>query len=74
MNDGIKNEKEFQEEIQRLQTILATESATIMKLYNFVKNDKSYRHGTLIRVDRSNNETLRQLGMLDTYNGEDDED
>ena len=71
MNDKILNEEQFQDEIHRLQSVFATEGAAIMSLYNFVKNDNSYRHGMLIKVDKSNNETLRQLGMLDTYNGED---
>ena len=70
MSDEILTEEQFQDEIHRLQTVFATESATIMRLYNFVKNDNSYRHGSLMRADRANNETLRQLGMLDTYNGE----
>lgn len=73
MNTKIESEEEFQDEIHRLQTIFATEGASIMRLYEFVKNDNSYRHGTIIKVDKSNNETLRQLGMLDTYNGEDND-
>lgn len=59
MNNKILNEEEFQEKIQRLQTILINEGSTIMELYNFVRNDNSYRTDTVELVDKSVNEALR---------------
>jgi len=71
MNDKILTEEQFQEEIVNLQEVLRKVSSKVINMYNFVKDDKSYRDTTVQDANISNNETLRQLGMLDTCKGDD---
>ena len=72
-NDKILDEEKFQREIQRLQNLLMIENNAIHELYKFVENDNSYRTETVILTGKSVREALRQLGFLDTYNGEEND-
>ena len=71
MSNEILTEGEFQKEIGELQEVLNIVSHKITNLYKFVQKDNSYRDTTVQEANISNNETLRQLSMLDTYNGKD---